>query len=268
MSKVDWKNTTAVITGGASGIGEIVAKTFAANGAAVVIGDVDAAAIDRVVGEISRAGGKAAGLKTDVTNEEQVSALMDKAVEFGGSINYVIPSAGIIKDGLMINTDKETGKVKSVMSLDQFRAVLDVNIVGSFLTLREAARRMVDNNWQGVLYTISSINRVGQVGQLNYSSTKAAVALWPKILAGEFHMKKLSGIRVVGIAPGYVNTPILQGMNQDALAAILKDVHIARLIEPQEIADAIIAVAENGAIDATTLDITGGVTYGSRAVAK
>ncbi len=268
MNQFDWKNATAVITGGASGIGRTVARELAAKGAAVVIGDIDENAIQQTVSEIQAAGGRATGKKTDVTQEADVAALMDAAVEFGGSINIVIPSAGIIKDGLMINTDRETGKVKSVMSTQQFRQVIDVNLVGSFITLREAAQRMADNGWGGVLYTISSINRVGQVGQINYSSTKAAVALWPQILSGEFHMRGLKNIRVVGIAPGYVNTAILQGMNQDALAGILKDVHIGRLIEPEEIAATIIAVAENGAIDGTTIDVTGGLTYGSRSIAK
>jgi 3-oxoacyl-[acyl-carrier protein] reductase len=175
---------------------------------------------------------------------------------------------GIIRDGVMINTDRETGKVKRVMETDQFRAVVEVNLVGSFITLREAARRMVDNNWRGVLFTISSVNKVGQVGQINYSSTKAAVAIWPRILAGEFQMKGIKGIRVVSVAPGYVGTPMVRGMNQDALNEILKDVHIGRLIEPEEIARAIAMVVENEAFDGTCLEITGGVTYGARSIAK
>ena len=118
------------------------------------------------------------------------------------------------------------------------------------------------------LFTISSVNKVGQAGQMNYSATKAAVGMWPKLLAGEFHMKKISGIRVVGIAPGYVGTPMLTNMNQDALAAILKDVHIGRLIEPREIADLMMFVVNNEAIDGTTIEITGGVTFGPRQIAK
>lgn len=258
----------AVVTGGASGIGETVAKYFAANGAKVMIGDVVQESIDRVVGEIKAAGGAAAGLKTDVTKDADVAALMDAAVANFGAINVVVPCAGIIRDGVMINTDKETGKVKRVMETDQFRAVIEVNLIGSFITLREAARRMVDNKWQGVLFTISSVNKVGQVGQINYSSTKAAVAIWPRIITGEFQLKGIKGIRCVGIAPGYVGTPMVKGMNQDALNEILKDVHIGRLIEPEEIARAIAAVVENEAFDGTCLEITGGVTFGRAAIAK
>ncbi len=81
-------------------------------------------------------------------------------------------------------------------------------------------------------------------------------------------MKGIKGIRVMGIAPGYVGTPMVKGMNQDALNEILKDVHIGRLIEPEEIARAIAMVVENEAFDGTCLEITGGVTFGARAIAK
>ncbi|POR03563.1 hypothetical protein AU468_05225 [Alkalispirochaeta sphaeroplastigenens] len=162
--------------------------------------------LDRVAKEINAAVGRATGLKTDVTKDADVEALMDKTVEFGGSINFVVPSAGIIRDGQMINTDKETGKVKKVMSTDAFRLVMEVNLIGSFIVLREVAKRMVDNGWICVLCTISSVNKCGQASQLNYSSTKVSVALWPKSLAGEFHMKKIKDIRAGGIAPGYVGT--------------------------------------------------------------
>ncbi len=265
---MDIKDKVLVVTGGGSGIGETVARELAAKGAKVFIGDINQTAIDKVVADIKAAGGSAAGTTVDVHNEEQVKALFAKAAETFGSVNIVVPCAGIIRDGLMINTDKETGKVRKTMPLADFESVININLTGTFLTLREAAAIMVDNGWEGVLFTISSVNKIGQVGQMNYSATKAAVGMWPKLLSGEFHMKNISGIRVVGIAPGYVGTPMLTGMNQDALAAILKDVHIGRLIEPREIADLMMYVVNNEAIDGTTIEITGGVTFGPRQIAK
>lgn len=262
------KNKTLVVTGGASGIGKAVALYFAKLGSNIVIGDINQDNINSVVNEIKKINKNVIGIKTDVTKDEEVSNLMDKAINKFGTINFVVPCAGIIKDSLMINIDKDTGKIKRVMDTNTFRAVIEVNLIGTFITLREAAKRMVDNKYDGVLFTISSINKVGQVGQLNYSSTKAAVGLWPKILAGEFQMKNIKNIRVVGIAPGYAATPILTGMNQKALDAIIKNVHIGRLIEPEEIAKLISFVVENDAIDGTTIEITGGVTYGPYAIAK
>lgn len=256
---MELKGAVAVITGGASGIGESVAKTMASRGVKVVLGDMDQKGLDRVAGEITAAGGQAATLKVNVTNEENVADLMDLAVSKFGQINVCVSAAGIIKDGLMINLDKETGKVKKAMTTDQFKAVVDVNLVGSFITMREAAIRMANNGWNGLLVPISSVNKAGQTGQLNYASTKAAIALWPKILVGEFQMKGIQNIRCVAIAPGYVGTPMVKGMNQEALAGILKGVHINRLIEPTEIADIICFAATNEAVDATCLEITGGL---------
>jgi len=147
------------------------------------------------------------------------------------------------------------------MSLEHWQQVIDVNLTGTFLTVRDSVEAMVNGGWEGIICLMSSINKEGQVGQLNYSATKAAVALMPKILVGEFMIRKIRNIRVVAIAPGYVNTAILQGMNQEALAAILKDVHSGRLVEPGQIAACIMHCIENDAINATTIEVTGGLTY-------
>jgi 3-oxoacyl-[acyl-carrier protein] reductase len=260
--------SVAVITGGARGIGCSIAKSLAADGAKVVIADMLEAELESAVADITAAGGEAVSVMANVTKDEDVARVMDTALEKFGAINVVCANAGIIRDGLMLNPDRETGKIKSEMSTDNFRSVVEVNLVGSFITLREGAKRMVDNGCKGVLLITSSINQTGQPGQLNYSSTKAAVGLWPKILVGEFHMRGIKDIRVAGIAPGYAATDILKGMNPKALEAILKDVHMGRLVEPEELAATVKHVIENEAIDGTTIEVTGGVTYGARARAK
>ncbi len=262
---MELKGAVAVITGGASGIGEALAKDLAANGVKVVLGDMNQEGLDRVAQEIKDAGGEVATSVCNVTSDEDTAKLMDTAIEAFGQINAVIPSAGIIKDGLMISPDKETGKVKRVMGTDQFKAVIDVNLVGSFITVREAASRMVDGGWNGVIIPISSVNKVGAPGQMNYASTKASVALWPKILVGEFQMKGIKNIRVVSVAPGYVGTPMVKGMNQKALDGILSTVHLGRLIEPSEIAAIIMHIMENEAIDGSCLEITAGCMTGGLA---
>lgn len=251
-----------VVTGGASGIGEAVSRYMAQRGARIVIGDMNPEGVQRVVDELKSAGHQAAGIAVNVTQDEDVARLMDFAIEQFHAINVVVPCAGIIRDGLFVSPDKETGKVKKFMSTEDFRLVLDVNLTGTFITLREAAMRMIDNQWGGVLFTISSIQKQGGVGQLNYSSTKAAVALWPKILVGEFAMRGITNIRVNSIAPGYVGTPMVRGMNQKALDKILAAVHVQRLVEPEEIAQSIGMVIENDAIDAATIEVTGGVISG------
>lgn len=258
----------AVITGGASGLGAETGKRLAQRGVKVVLGDMNAEAVEAVAAEIRDAGGHAIGMACNVTVDEDVAALMDRALSEYGKLNIVFANAGIIADSLMISPDRETGKVKRVMATADFRKVIDVNLTGAFITLREAAARMVDGGWPGLLAVTSSVNKVGQVGQINYASTKAAVAMWPKLLSAEFHMKNIRNVRVIAIAPGYAATPILTGMNQDALKAILADVHMQRLVEPAEIADTIAFAAENEAIDATCIEVTGGLTHGPRAIAK
>lgn len=259
---MDIAGSVAVITGGARGIGLAIARSLAAGGARVVLGDVLEEELNRSVRDILTAGGEAVAVKADVTRDEDVERLMDTAIQTFGAINVVCANAGIIRDGLVLTPDPETGKIQRVMTSDDFRAVLEVNMVGAFITLREAARRMADNGWKGVLLVTSSIHKTGQPGQINYSSSKAAVALWPKILVGELHMCGIRNIRVVGIAPGYTATEGLKSLSQATLDSILKDVHIGRLVEPEELVSTIKHVIENEAIDGTTIEITGGVTYG------
>ena len=253
------KDSVVVITGAASGIGEAAALGLASMGAKIVLCDLNEVKLQSVCDKINGNKGKASYKALDVTNEAEVESIMDFAVNQFGSINVVLACAGIIKDGFFVNPDKETGKVKKFMTTDQFQSVVNVNLTGVFLTLREAAIRMINNNWPGVLIPISSINKAGELGQLNYASTKAAIALWPKILAGEFHLKGIKNLRVAAIAPGYVETPMLTSIKPEILEAIISGIPIGRLVQTDEIISAIRFIIENEAIHGTTLEIAGGI---------
>jgi 3-oxoacyl-[acyl-carrier protein] reductase len=255
------KGSVALITGGANGIGEYCAKELAKTGGKIAVCDIVSEQIERVVKDIQAAGGDAIGVQGNVVKETDQARFIQETVKAFGQLNIVIPSAGIIRDGTVVTTDRDSGKVVRKMSLEQWQQVIDVNLTGTFLTVRDSVEAMVNGGWEGIICLMSSINKEGQVGQLNYSATKAAVALMPKILVGEFMIRKIRNIRVVAIAPGYVNTAILKGMNQEALAAILKDVHSGRLVEPAEIAACIMHCIENNSINATTIEVTGGLTY-------
>lgn len=261
------QDSVALITGGCKGIGEAVAKLLARQGAKVAVVDLMQADIDRVVADIREMGGQAIGIQANVTSEAETARFVQGTVEAFGKLNIAVSCAGIIRDGTMLSLDKETGKVSKKMGLDKWQPVIDIDLTGSFLTLRDAAEAMVNGGWDGLLVPISSVNKVGQVGQLNYASAKAAVAMMPKIIVGEFLLRGIRHIRCVGIAPGYTATPMLTGMNQAALHTILEDVHIDRLIEPQEIADLIAHCVSNEALNATTIEITGGLCY-PRGIAK
>lgn len=258
---MDINNSVALITGGASGIGQACAKHLASLGARIAIVDRDQEQVDQVVAEIEATGAQCIGIVGDVTNEQDSERFVQATVAAFGQLNIAVSCAGVIRDGTLLNIDKNTGQVSRKLGFDKWKAVIDVNLTGTFLTLRDAAEAMVNGGWEGLLVPISSVNKIGQVGQLNYSATKAAIERFPKIIVGEFLLRKIRHIRCVGIAPGYTETRILQEMNQDALAAILKDVHLGRLIKPQEIADMIAYCAQNEALNATTVEITGGLCF-------
>ena len=261
------KGSVVLVTGGGNGIGESVAKHFARLGAKIAVVDLVQANLDRVVKDLKEMGAEAIGVQANVTSETDTARFIQATLAAFGQLNIAVSCAGIIRDGMLLTLDKETGKVARKLGFDKWQAVIETNLSGTFLTLRDAAEAMVNGGWPGLLVPISSVNKIGQIGQLNYSSAKAADALMPKILVGEFMLRGIRNVRCVGVAPGYTATPMLTGMNQDALKAILEDVHLGRLVEPEEIARTIAFAAENEAVNATTLEITGGLCH-SKGIAK
>lgn len=259
------KDAVAVITGGASGIGESIAKYWAGQGGRVVLGDVAAEALSRVENDLVQMGAAVATRTCDVTKEADNAALAELAIERFGAINLVVPCAGIINDGLLLSVDPQRERVKRKMSLEQFRSVVDVNLTGVFLTVRECAERMINHQCKGLICLISSTGSLGTAGQINYASTKAAMSVFPKVICAEFFRRNVAGqIRCVAVAPGYVGTPMVKGMNPKALSAILENVPIGRLVEPEEVASLIGELYRNEAITGDAYFIHGGLRLGSR----
>ncbi|MBM4273170.1 MAG: SDR family NAD(P)-dependent oxidoreductase [Deltaproteobacteria bacterium] len=259
------KDAVAVITGGAGGIGEELAKYWVRQGGKVVLGDISAEGLSRVEGEIKAIGGAVATMVCDTTTEEDCGRLADLAMEKFGGINLVAPAAGIIRDGLMVAPDRETGKVIKKMALQQFQDVIHINLTGVFLTVRECAERMINHGCRGLICLFSSTGSLGTAGQINYSSTKAAMSVMPKVITAEFFRRGLADkIRCVAIAPGYVATPMVKGMDQKALGKILGEVPIGRLVEPSEVASLIGELYRNEALAGETFFIHGGLRLGSR----
>lgn len=262
---LDIKDSVAVITGGAGGIGLALAKYWVCNGGKTVLADVSEKALAPAEAEIRSMGGEVSTFPCNVTCEEDCSRLADFAIEKYGRINLVAPFAGITKDGLMIAPDKMTGKVVKKMSLDQFQSVININLTGVFLTVRECAERMVNHNCRGVICLVSSVGSLGTAGQINYSSSKAAMSVMPKVLTAEFFRRGVADmIRCVAIAPGYVGTPMVKNMNAKALETVLQDVPIGRLIEPEEVASLVGELYRNEAVAGEVFFISGGLRLGSK----
>ena len=256
------RDSVAVITGGASGIGLAVARFWAQQGGKVVIGDIAEDALDAAKNEI---GDETATVVCDVTSEKDNARLADTAISRFGRINLVAPFAGVIMDSLMVSPDRETGKVTKKMPLAQFQKVVDINLTGVFLTVRECTERMINHDCRGLICLVSSTGSLGTAGQINYSSTKAAMSVMPKVLTAEFFRRGFADrIRCVAIAPGYCATPILEGMNQKALDKILKDVPIQRLIQPEEVASLVVELYRNEALAGEVFYVHGGLRLGSR----
>jgi 3-oxoacyl-[acyl-carrier protein] reductase len=256
------KDSVAVITGGASGIGLALSKYWLEKGGKVVIGDVVESALKQAAEELK---GDVATVLCNVTKEEDCGRLADTAIEKFGQINLVAPFAGIIKDGLMVSPDRETGKVARKMSLENFAAVININLTGVFLTVRECAERMINHNCKGLICLVSSTGSLGTAGQINYSSTKAAMSVMPKVITAEFFRRGLADkIRCVAVAPGYVGTAMVKGMNQKALEAIIGQVPIGRLVEPEEVAMLVGDIYRNEALAGDVFFIHGGLRLGSK----
>jgi len=262
---LETSGAVAVITGGGSGIGETVARLWVKSGGKVVLADVSLEQLRRVERDICEMGGEVAVTACDVTKEEDNHALALLAAEKFGAINLIVPCAGITKDNLMLSIDRDTGKVIGKMPLEHFKAVMDVNVTGVFLTVRECAEQMINLGCRGLICLISSTGSLGTAGQINYSSSKAAMSAMPKVITAEFFRRNVADrIRCVAVAPGYVGTPMVKKMDQKVLDRILEQVPIKRLVEPEEVASLIIDLYRNEACAGDVFYIHGGLRLGSK----
>lgn len=245
-----------VVTGGASGMGRAFSLKFASQGANVAACDMNQEGLDNLVAESEGLPGTIRGYKANVANEDEVIAFFDAAWSDFGSLNALVNNAGIFRDGLLVKKDRETGQVKK-MSLKNWQMVLDVDLTGPFLCAREFAERHIANGQkQGVIVNISSIARYGNQGQSNYSAAKAGLVAdtvtWGKELARY-------GIRTGAIAPGFVDTPILQGMRPDVLEGMLKAVPLRRVGSADEIFAGVRFIIECDYFTGRCIDIDGGM---------
>lgn len=259
------QDSVAVITGGSGGIGKALAQYWLEQGGKVVIADIMAEALDTAEKELKKISDQITSVVCNVTKEEDCAKLANQAIDEFGQINLVAPFAGITGDGLMVKTDRETGKVSGKMSLEQFQKVIDINITGVFLTVRECTEQMINNDCRGLICMISSTGSLGTAGQINYSSSKAAMSVMPKVLTAEFFRRGFGDkIRCMAVAPGYVGTPMVKNMDEKIINNILQQVPINRLIEPEEVVSLVAELYRNEAMAGETVFIHGGLRLGSK----
>jgi 3-oxoacyl-[acyl-carrier protein] reductase len=244
------KDLKIVVTGGAQGMGAHFATRLFEAGALVAVGDVNEEGLKALPKGIHTR-------RLDVSKEEDIIGFVNWAFDAMGGLNGLINNAGILKDGLLVKKDKTTGQVVK-MSLDQFNAVINVNLVGATLMVREVVAKMVEKEQgPGVIVNMSSIARHGNRGQSNYVSAKAALAANTVTWMKEFAPFR---IRVGAIAPGMVETPMTKGMNQKARDAVVAAIPVGRIGMPEDLWVAVKFALECDYFNSRTIDVDGGLS--------
>ncbi len=247
----------AIVTGAARGLGRCFALELVAAGARVVAGDVDRAGLRQLKAEAESLAGHLSVAGLDVADEESVSQFFEAADAQLEGANALLNNAGILRDGLLASGSG--GEVIRYPTV-QWRKVQDVNLFGPFLMAREFASRALERGTRpAVIVNISSLARAGNVGQSSYSSSKAgldaATRTWALELAG-------SGIRVGGVAPGVIDTPILDDISDEAKAELLAAIPVGRIGRPEEVWQAVRFVLECEFFTGRTIEIDGGAAMG------
>jgi 3-oxoacyl-[acyl-carrier protein] reductase len=245
-----------IVTGGAQGMGAHFARRLAEAGAQVAAGDVKDDGLAALAESTRDLPGKVHTRKLDVASEADVGAFVDWAAGAMGGLNGLINNAGILRDGLLVKKDRTTGQV-AVLTREQWDAVIGVNLTGATLMVRDVVARMVATDQRpGVIVNMSSIARHGNRGQSNYVSAKAAIAANTVTWAREFAP---FGVRVGAIAPGMIETPMTQGMNQKARDALVASIPVGRIGVPDDIWLAVKFVLECDYFNGETIDVHGGL---------
>jgi 3-oxoacyl-[acyl-carrier protein] reductase len=252
-----------IVSGGAQGMGRHFALRLVEAGAHVAVGDVNEAGLTETKG-LAKGPGQLHTRKLNVADEADVGSFVTWAFESMGGLNGLINNAGILRDGLLVKKDRETGQVKT-LAKEQWDAVLAVNLTGATLLARDVVAKMAavqqgaaSPGSRGVVVNMSSIARYGNRGQSNYSAAKAALAANTRTWALEFAP---FGIRVGAVAPGMIETPMTQGMNAKARDALVAAIPVGRIGLPEDIWLAVKFIFECDYFNGRTIDVDGGLSF-------
>ncbi len=238
-----------IVTGGAQGMGAHFATRLHEAGAKVAVGDLDEGKLAALPEGVFRR-------RLDVSSEADCEAFVAWAAEQMGGLNGLVNNAGILRDGLLVKKDKTTGEITKMTSA-QWNAVLGVNLSGATFMVREVVATMVKAGARpGVIVNMSSVARHGNRGQSNYVAAKAGLAANTVTWAREF---AAYGIRVGAIAPGMVETPMTQGMNQKAKDALVAAIPVGRIGLPEDLWVAVKFVLECDYFNGRVIDVDGGL---------
>ncbi len=228
----DFKGKTALVTGGARGIGKAIALELARGGASLAINDVSEAAAAETIAEVEKAGSpKAKFYKFDVASSAACDEAIEQIVgEFGG-LHVLVNNAGISLDALIMRFKDE-----------DWKKTLDINLTGAFNLTRAVCRPMMKQRSGAIVNLASVVGEMGNAGQAAYSASKGALIALTKTVAKELASRN---IRVNAVAPGFIDTPMTQALPEAAKAKMFEAIPLARLGTPQDIADCVAWLASD-----------------------
>lgn len=241
----EYKNS--IVTGAARGIGKSIALSLAKAGINVVVSDILIKEAEKVAEELRAFGVESIAVKSDVSNMESVNDLIGKTVETFGSVDYLVNNAGITRDNLSIR-----------MSEEEWDMVLDINLKGTFLCSRAAAREMMKQRF-GRIVNIASVSGIlGTAGQSNYASSKAGVIALTKSFARELGGRNIT---TNAIAPGYIITEMTEKLPEKVKEAYISQIPLKRGGTPEDIAEVVKFLISPSAayITGTVINVSGGL---------
>lgn len=240
----DLTGKTALVTGASGGIGADIARVLHAAGATVGLSGTRVEPLEALASEL---GGRAHVLPCNLSASEEVEGLVKRATEAMGLVDILVNNAGITRDGLAMR-----------MSDEDWQSVIDVNLTAAFRLCRAAIRGMMKARWGRIINISSVVGRAGNAGQANYAASKGGLVALSKSLAEEVASR---GITVNCVAPGFIETPMTEKLNEAQRATILASVPAGRMGTPEEIAAAVLYLASQEAayVTGATLHVNGGM---------
>jgi 3-oxoacyl-[acyl-carrier protein] reductase len=240
-------NRTAVVTGGARGIGKAIARKLAADGIQIVISDVMADAAEAAAKEMEALGVRALAVAADVSRIGDVETLIRQTVQEFGAVDFLVNNAGVTRDNLSLR-----------MSEAEWDLVLGVNLKGTFLCSQAVAREMIKKRF-GRIVNIASVSGImGTAGQANYASSKAGVIALTKSMARELGSRNIT---VNAVAPGFILTEMTDKLPDSVKEAYIAQIPLKRAGTPEDVAEAVRFLISPAAqyITGTVLNVSGGL---------
>jgi len=241
------KDKVAVVTGAGRGIGKEIALTFAREGAQLAICSRHSETIEPVAALIRSLGGQVLPLVTDISVQEEVEKFVEKIYEEYGTVDILVNNAGVNRDNFFLR-----------MKAEEWDAVMDVNLRGTFLCCRMFARRMIKQKSGRIINMTSVAGEAGNPGQANYSAAKAGIIGFTKAIAKELARQ---GIRVNAVAPGLIGTEMVQKMEKKVLDELEESIPLKRIGTPQDVAGVVLFLASDAAayITGQVIRVDGGL---------